>query len=121
VHHADQRLSRRQRADDLLAEGFFLDAGDEFLDHRQGHIGFEQGHAHLAQHVGDVVFGQTCLAAEILDDAAEALGEVVEHGRGLFQRESYAIAGCWRMRRTASMARYSISVLAGRDAGHAPR
>jgi hypothetical protein len=67
----------RQRADDFLAQRLFLDAGDEVLDHRQRDVGFEQGHAHFAQHVGDVVLGQAGLAAQVLDDAAEALGEVV--------------------------------------------
>jgi hypothetical protein len=76
-HDADQGLAGGQRADDFLAERLFLDAGDEILDHRQRDVGFEQGHAHFAQHVGDVVLGQAGLAAQVLDDAAEALGKVV--------------------------------------------
>jgi hypothetical protein len=74
---ADQRLARRQRADDLLAERFFPDAGGEVLDHRQRDVGFEQGHAYFAQHVGNVVFGQSGLAAQVFYDATEALGKVV--------------------------------------------
>jgi hypothetical protein len=64
-------------SDDLLAEGLFLDAGNEVLDHRQSHVGFEQGHAHFAQHVRNVVVGQAGLATQVLYDAAEALGEVI--------------------------------------------
>jgi hypothetical protein len=67
----------RQRADDLLAERFFPDAGGEVLDHRQRDVGFEQGHAYFAQHVGNVVFGQSGLAAQVFYDATEALGKVV--------------------------------------------
>ena len=41
---------------------------DERLDDRQCDIGFEQRHAHLAQRIGDVLFGQTAAAAQALDD-----------------------------------------------------
>ena len=80
MHHADQGLARRQRADHFLAERLFLDLGDEVLDHRQRDVGFEQRHAHFAQHLADVFFGQAGLSAQVLDDAAKALGKVVEHG-----------------------------------------
>jgi hypothetical protein len=74
---ADQCLAGRQRADHFLAEGLFPDAGGELLDHRQRDVGFEQGHAHFAQHVGNVVFGQSSLAAQVFYDATEPLGKVV--------------------------------------------
>ena len=83
MHHADQRLAGSERADHLLPHRLFLDAGDEVLDHRQRDIGLQQRHAHLAQHVGDVVLGQARLAAQGLDDAAEPLGQVVEHDDGI--------------------------------------
>ena len=52
------------------AERLVLDAGDEVAHHRQRDVGFEQGHAHFAQHVLHVVFGDAGLAAHRLDEAA---------------------------------------------------
>ena len=79
MHDPDERLARREAADDLLAERLLLHARDEILHHRQRDVGLEQRHAHLAQTLGDVGFGEPRFAAELLDDAREALGEVVEH------------------------------------------
>ena len=70
---ADQRLTRRQRADDLLADGLLLDRGDEVLDDRQRDVGFEQREAHLAQRVLDVGVGEPRFAAQLLDDARQPL------------------------------------------------
>ena len=86
MHHADQRLAGIQVADDFLAERGLLDLGDEFLDHRQRHVGFEQGHAHFAQGILDVALGQARLAAQVLDDAGKALCKIVQHE--LFARDS---------------------------------
>src|SRR6218665_2274226 len=49
-----QRLPGRERAHHFLAQRLVLDARDEVAHHRQGHVGLQQGHAHLAQHVGDI-------------------------------------------------------------------
>ena len=57
-----------------------LDAGDEVAHDRQRDVGLEQRHAHLAQHVLHVVFGDAGLAAHRLDEAAEAVGEGGGHG-----------------------------------------
>ena len=92
VHDAHQRLARRQRAHHLLAERLVLDAGDEVAHHRQRHVGLEQRHAHLAQHVLHVVFGDAGLAAHRLDEARQAVGEGGGHrqaaGRVALDRES---------------------------------
>ena len=79
MHDADQRLARRQRADDFLAERLLRHRRDEVLDHRQRDVGFEQREAHFAQRVLDVVFGEPRLAAQRLDDARQAFGQIVEH------------------------------------------
>ena len=79
MHDADQCLPGGERTDHLLADRLLAHGSDEVLDHRQGHVGFEQRHAHFAQGIGDVVFGQSCLTAQRLDDAAQTLREVVEH------------------------------------------
>ncbi len=80
MNDANQGLARAQRADDLLANCLLPDRRDEVLDHRQGDIGLEQRHAHLAQGVVDVGFGQTRFALERLHDAGKAVGQVIEHG-----------------------------------------
>ncbi len=48
------------------AQRGFFDLRDEILDHRQGHVGFEQRHAHIAQRVLNIFFGQPRLAAQVL-------------------------------------------------------
>ena len=74
-----KRLAGRERADDLGAERLVLDAGDEVAHDRQRDVGLEQGHAHLAQHVLDVVFGDAGLAAHRLDEPGQAIGEGGSH------------------------------------------
>jgi hypothetical protein len=64
-----------ERAQHFLAQRLFLDAGNEVAHHGQGHVGFQQGHAHLAQHVLHVGFGDAGLAAHLLDEAREFVGK----------------------------------------------
>ena len=86
LHHADQGLARRERADDFLAQGFFLDARDEFAHRGQGDVGFEQGQPDFAQHLGGIRFGQAGFAAHGFDDLGQPLGEIVEHdGSDIYQ------------------------------------
>ena len=82
VHDAHQRLARRQRADHVLAQRLVLDAGDEVAHHRQRHVGLEQRHAHLAQHVLHVAFGNAGFAAHRLHEARQAVGQGGGHRRG---------------------------------------
>ena len=79
LDHANQRLPRRQRADDFLADRAFANLGDEIADDRQRDVGLEQREAHFAERVLDVVFGQPRLTAQALDDAGQAISERVEH------------------------------------------
>ncbi len=76
-----ERLSRGQALRDLGADGALLDLVDEVLDHRQGHVGLEQGHAHFAQSVLDVVLGQLGLAGDMAKRLREAVCKVFEHAR----------------------------------------
>ena len=85
MDHADQRLPRRQRADDIGADSLVANRGDEILDDRQRDVGLEQREAHFAQRILDVGVGQPRFAAQLLHDAAEPLGQVVEH-RGAGER-----------------------------------
>jgi len=75
VDDADQRLPGLERTQHLLAQGLFLHAGDEVAHHGQGHVGFEQRHAHFAQHVLHVGFGDAGLATHLLDEAREFVGK----------------------------------------------
>ena len=50
------------------------------LDDRQCDVRLEQRHAHLAQRVADVFFGQASTATQALDDARQPGGKLVEHG-----------------------------------------
>jgi hypothetical protein len=77
---ADQRLSRRQRSDDLRADRFLAQVADERLDDRQCDVGLEQREPHFPQRVLDVGFGEPRFAAQRLDDARQAFGQGVEHG-----------------------------------------
>ena len=79
VDDADERLAGRERAAHLGAEGAVLDAGDEVAHHRQRDVGFEERHAHLAQHVLDVLVGDARRAAHRLDEPAQAIGEGRSH------------------------------------------
>ena len=72
MHHADQRLARRQAADNFGAERGGTHRVDEVLHHRQRDVGFEQRDAHFAQRFLDVRLGKARLAANGLDDAREA-------------------------------------------------
>jgi uncharacterized protein YfiM (DUF2279 family) len=59
----------RERSHHFLAERFVLDPGNEVAHHRQGHVGLQQRHAHLAQHVLHIGFGDAGLASHFLDEA----------------------------------------------------
>ena len=83
VHEADQRLSGRKAADDVLAKRLFPDRCDEILDDGQRDVGFQQRYAHFAQRLLDVRLGEARLAADLLDDLGEPRGQVVEQHHGL--------------------------------------
>ena len=65
LHNSHQRLSRCQGADHVLADSFVAHRGNEIPDHRQRDVGFEERHAHLAQHVLDVLVGDSRRSAHL--------------------------------------------------------
>ena len=93
MNDADQRLTRRQALVDLLADDLGADRVDERLDDRQRDVRFEQRHAHLAQGVVDVLVGQAPAAAQAFDDALQALGQFVEHGKAMKRLAVGRLAG----------------------------
>ena len=55
LHHL---LPRRQRLEDVLADGLFADALDEGLDDLEVDVGFEEGDPHFAEGLLDVLLRQ---------------------------------------------------------------
>ena len=76
----DQRLAGCQAEPDFARQRALTHMCDEIPRHGQGHIGLQQGHAHITQAGLDIVIGQAALAAQILDQAAELVGKGVKHG-----------------------------------------
>jgi hypothetical protein len=62
-----------------VSQSFLAYRTDEALDHGKRDIGLEQREANLAQRVLDVAFGKTRFAAQRLHQAAESLGQQIEH------------------------------------------
>jgi len=75
-----QRLSRCQALEHLLPRGTLPDTVNEFLDHRQRHVGFQQRDAHFAQRLADTLLSQAAFAAQLLYGPGQALGQIFEHG-----------------------------------------
>src|SRR5215471_13124201 len=72
-------LRRSDRAHHLLSKRLFPYCGDEISDHRQGHIGLEQRDSDLAQGSAHIGLGQRTVAAQPVEDLAEAITKAVEH------------------------------------------
>jgi hypothetical protein len=79
VHQTHQGLTGGERAHHLGAQRLFLDAGDEVAHHGQRDVGLQQRHAHFAQHVLHIAFGDARLTAHGLDQAAETIGKGGSH------------------------------------------
>ena len=77
----DDLLARRHRFRDGCAGGLGGDRLHEAARHGQGHVGLQQGHAHLAHGGGDVVLGQRALLGQPVEDASKAVGQVFKHRR----------------------------------------
>ena len=75
-------LSRLDVGNDLLAKRLLLHADDELLGDLKIDVGVEQGHAHLAQRLGDVGFADLAEAPEVAEGLLEFIAERVKHGRG---------------------------------------
>ena len=73
-------LVGREFQADFLTDGGVFDGLDDFLDDWQGNVGFDQRHAHITQHLADVVFGDAGLAAQFFECALQAFAEIVKHG-----------------------------------------
>ena len=79
IDDLDDLLARADRADDFFADGAHAHLVDEVLDHRQRHVGLEQGYADFAQGFADVLFGQRAAPGQAVEDTAKAFAQGVEH------------------------------------------
>ena len=79
VHHPDHGLAWGEAAHHLMAHRPFAHIVDETFHHRQRHVGFQQRHAHFAHGIFDIVLGQPGMAAQVLDHAGKACGEIIQH------------------------------------------
>ena len=71
MHHLDDHLAGRDRAQHIGADRLDADLVDELLDDRQGDIGLNQGDAYLAQRFADIRFRQRAAFAQPLEDVAK--------------------------------------------------
>ena len=79
AHHLHDVLPRRQRLEDVLADGLFADAVDEALDDLEVDVGFEEGQANLAEGLEDILLRQPAVSAEPVENTREATRQAVEH------------------------------------------
>ena len=79
IDDLDHLLGRIQCAGEFGAAGSLFDCGNEVLDHRQIDVGFEQGDPDLTSRCVDVGFGESALAAQVLERRREAVLQGVEH------------------------------------------
>ena len=76
----DKGLVGREFEADFLADGGVFDGLDDFFDHWQGDVRLNQRHAHVAQGLGDVFFGDASLTAQFFEGSLQAFAKVVKHG-----------------------------------------
>jgi hypothetical protein len=73
VDDADRGLSRREGAEDVLADRALADCGDEVLGDLEVDVRLEQGAADLLHRLVDVLLGQAALTAEATKDVGQAV------------------------------------------------
>src|SRR3569832_2478700 len=79
VNDADEHQTRRKAGRDLGAQCLGLDGLYKGLNDRKRYVRLEQGDAHFAHGLPDVVFGDSTPAPQVFDGLGEASGQIVEH------------------------------------------
>ncbi len=79
IDDLDHLVGRLDRTDHRLAGGRHARLVDEFAHHRQGDVGFKQGHAHLAHGLVHVLLGQHAPARKPVENVREPLVQTFEH------------------------------------------
>ncbi len=90
AHHLDHLLARGERLQHVLPDRLDADALDERLHDLEVDVSLQQGQPHLAEGLLDVLFRQSAVAAQTVEDAGQTTGQTVEHWR-------YHLADCvWK-------------------------
>jgi hypothetical protein len=79
VDDLDDHLAGCDRANDRLADRLAAHLVGKTPDHIEGDIGLDQRTADLAHRLVDVGLRQRAALRQLVEDAAEALGEGFEH------------------------------------------
>ena len=79
MHNLDDLLARCHRLGNRLSGCLFLHRLDEITRHRQRDIGLQQGHTHLAHRCRDVGIRKRTLFGELVKNAGEPVGQILEH------------------------------------------
>ena len=80
VDDLDHHLGGGDALDHLLPDGALTHLAHKVLDHRQRHVGFQQGDADLPQRLLDVALAQGPPPAQPVEDAGQSFGQTFEHG-----------------------------------------
>lgn len=80
MDHLNDLLGRGDAFHHLHAPGGLAHAVDEFLDHLEVDVRFQQSKTHLAQGVLNVRLGELRASAQIAEDAGESVGQTFKHG-----------------------------------------
>ena len=79
AYHLDHLLAGRQRLEHVLPDRLHAHAVDEALRDLEVDVGLQQGHAHFAQGLLDVLLRQPAESAEPIEDAGQTIGQAIEH------------------------------------------
>ncbi len=82
VDDFDDLLGGGEAFEHVVADGPFLDFGDEVFDDFEVDVGLQEGHAHFAHSVVDVCFGQFAPAPEFFECLLEFIGQAFEYHEG---------------------------------------
>ena len=83
VDDLDDLLARGDGAQHAGADSLLGYLVDEAAHHRQGNIGLQQGDAHFAHGIANVLFFQRAATTQLVEDATEANRQTVEHATRL--------------------------------------
>ena len=86
VDDLDDHLPRGDRANNLGADRARGDLVDEIARHGERDVGLEQCNANLAHRRAHFILGQSAAAAELVEDAGQAIAKAVEHPNSLMHQ-----------------------------------